>query len=257
MNDDTKYKKILKQHYQSLTALGIPTAILDNYKKWLFFLQEGWDAEMGWHYGKEMTEIQHIQFYRFTQEHHLETCLAREIESKYNLQDKQRFEIRVVKNNLKQIAFDFFVNGKQLSKKIGIDRFDMMYCDVDLDIIEVDKTKFPNYDRQQINKSAVAQFLGNSKPKNQFGTNRIVLYRDHSGSDYCGVISFCLEQEDDVVIWKNITYEDDDFETGKAIENKVIKPIKALKFNAKEYHLEFENYLQRVKDVSIKLNKNG
>ncbi len=257
MQKDNTHRKILKQQYQTLIVLGIPTAIIDDYKKWLFFLQEGWDVEMSWHYAKKMTEIQQIQFYRFAQAHHLESSLANEIELKYNLKDKQRFEIRMVKSNNQQTAFDFFINGEQLSKKLGVNRFDMMYCDVDLDVFSTDKTKFPNYNRQQINTNAVSQFLGNSKPKNQFGTNRIILYRDHSGSDYCGVISFCLEQEDDVVIWKNITYEDDDFETGKAIENKVIKPIKELKFNAKEYHLEFENYLQRIKDISIKLNKNG
>ncbi|WP_378181161.1 hypothetical protein [Aquimarina sp. SS2-1] len=106
--------------------------------------------------------------------------------------------------NAHKTAFDIFVNQQQLSKKLGIDRFDMAYCDVDLDTFEVDTTKFPDYNRKQINTNAVSRFLGNSNPTNQFGTDRIVLYRCHCGSDYCGVISFRLEKQGDVILWKDI-----------------------------------------------------
>ncbi|GAB1858342.1 hypothetical protein MHTCC0001_31790 [Flavobacteriaceae bacterium MHTCC 0001] len=85
MNSNKEHKKFLKKHYQTLIALGIPSRILDNPKKWLFFLQEGWDSEIGWHYAKEMMELQQIQLYHFVKEHHLQSCLANEIQKRYNL----------------------------------------------------------------------------------------------------------------------------------------------------------------------------
>ncbi|MFD2562888.1 hypothetical protein [Aquimarina rubra] len=158
---------------------------------------------------------------------------------------KNHFEIREIKKDDKRINFDFFIDGKALSKSLNISRFDLAYCDFDLDIIEIDIAKFPKYDRTKVNKNAVAQFLGNNEPCNQFDTNRMVLYRCHCGSDYCGVISFNLVKQDDVIVWKEITYEDDDFEYGKEIENSGIKPITELKFARREYELEFENYLKK------------
>jgi len=158
---------------------------------------------------------------------------------------KNHLEIREVKKEYKKISFDFFINGKALSESLNISRFDAAYCDFDLDTIEVDKSKFPNYDRTKVNKNAVSQFLGNNQPCNQFETNRIVLYRCHCGCDYCGVISFNLDKQDDLIIWKEITYENDDFEYEKEIKNRGIKPITQLKFARREYELEFQNYLEK------------
>ncbi|WP_298544984.1 hypothetical protein [uncultured Aquimarina sp.] len=158
---------------------------------------------------------------------------------------KNHFEIREVKKEDKKISFDFFIDGKALTEWLHIGRFDLAYSDFDLDILEVDTSKFPNYDRTKINKNTVAQFLGNKQPSNQFATNRIVLYRCHCGSDYCGVISFILDKQDDLITWKEITYENDDFEYDKEIENRGIQPIKELRFSRREYELEFENYLEK------------
>ncbi|MDH7447597.1 hypothetical protein [Aquimarina sp. 2201CG14-23] len=158
---------------------------------------------------------------------------------------KNNFEIRAVKKEDKKISFDFFIDGKALTEWLNISRFDVAYSDFDLDILEVDTSKFPDYDRTKINKNAVAQFLGNKQPSNQFATNRIILYRCHCGSDYCGVISFILDKQDDLIVWKEITYENDDFEYEKEMENRGIQPIKELKFARKEYELEFESYLKK------------
>lgn len=171
---------------------------------------------------------------------------------------KNHFEIREIKKEEKRTSFDFFIDGKALSEWLNIKRFDLAFCDFDLDLVEVDKSKFPDYNRTKINKSAVSKFLGNNQPFNQFGTNRIVVYRCHCGSDYCGTISFLLERQNDLIIWQKITYENDDFEYEERAEykndvfnykaevaNRGIKPIKELKFDRREYELEFKNYLEK------------
>ncbi len=171
---------------------------------------------------------------------------------------KNHFEIRKVKIEEKRTDFDFFIDGKALSKLLNIDRFDLAFCDFDLDSFEVDKSKFPNYDRTKINQRAISRFLGNAQPPfNQFETNRIVLYRCHCGVDYCGIISFLLDKEEDLIIWKEITYENegfiyienksyenDDFNYKEEIESKGIKPIKEFRFDKNQYELEFEKYLK-------------
>jgi len=164
---------------------------------------------------------------------------------KYNLKDKQKLEIKIIEKASDKIYFDFFINQKQLSKLLGIDRLDMAYYSFDLDYYEVDKERFPNYDRKKVVKNAVSCFLGNNKPMNQFGTNRIVLYRCHCGCDYCGVISFVLHVENDVIIWKDITYEDDDFEFEEELKRRDINSIKELKFDKREYLLEFETHKKK------------
>ncbi|MEN7547355.1 hypothetical protein AAG747_05525 [Rapidithrix thailandica] len=170
---------------------------------------------------------------------------------------KNHFEIREVKKEDKRTSFDFFVDGKALSEWLNINRFDLAFCDFDLDLVEVDKSKFPNYNRTKINKKAASRFLGNDQPPfNQFETNRIVLYRCHCGVDYCGIISFLLEKQDDLIIWKEITYENEDFiyvenksyendgfNCKEEIESKGLKPIKELRFDRSKYELEFKNYL--------------
>ncbi|WP_378184824.1 hypothetical protein ACE939_08470 [Aquimarina sp. W85] len=166
------------------------------------------------------------------------------------------FEIREVRKKEKRIDFDFFIDGKPLSNLLNINRFGLGYCDFDLDRFEVDKEMFPLYDRKKINTNSVLQFLGKIKPSNQFQTNRIVIYRCHCGCDYCGIISFRIEKENDFIIWKDITYENDDFLykkgklyknddfKNKECENEEIEPIIELKFDKKEYELEFEKYLK-------------
>lgn len=157
---------------------------------------------------------------------------------------KNHLEIRALKTDEKSINFDFFIDRKPLSECLHIDRFDLAYCDFDLDIHQVDKDKLPNYNRKKINKDAVSCFLGHTKPMNQFGTDRIVIYRCHCGSDYCGVVSFTLRIEDELIIWENISYENElEYEEGQI--NLGIEPIKKLKFDRVMYELEFKEYLKK------------
>jgi len=246
MEYEKKHKKLLKAHYITLTALGIPSEILDNLKNWIFFLQEGWNGTMHWHYKEELSQPQIIKLYWFIKNNDIESELAKDIETTLNLKDKTQFQIKEIRGN----TFDFYINQKQLSRMINIDRFDMMYSDFDLDIIE------KNEARNKINNNAIDTYLGNKKPMNQFGTDRQVLYRCHCGSDYCGCITTELIVTEHTITWKNIGFEDDD---GFTLENneRDIKSIRELKFNRIEYEHEFENYLQRIKDASIEINKNG
>ncbi len=156
---------------------------------------------------------------------------------------KNQLKIKQVKTKENVIWFDFFVDGKQLSQLLNIDRFDMMYSSFDLDIFYVDKIKFPYHNTKEIIDTKVSVFLGYKEPENQFGTNRIPLYRCHCGSDYCGVISFLLEKKEDVIIWKDIRYEDDSFEDVLDIEDRKINTIKMLKFDSIAYQAQFVEYL--------------
>lgn len=159
---------------------------------------------------------------------------------------ENQFQIRELKKEDKWIHLDFFIDDKPLSMLLNIDRFDLTYHDFDLDIIETVNEKFPDYDRRKNNRNASSWFLGNDEPMNQFGSNRIVLYRCHCGCDYCGVISFVLEKGNDHIIWKDITYENDDFEDEKDVLKRTgLKPISELKFDRKKYELEFEKYLEK------------
>lgn len=151
-----------------------------------------------------------------------------------------KFEIKLIKKHKAQHFFDFYIDDKPLSKKLKIDRFDLAYSNFDLDTLVIDKDKFPHYNRSIINKTAVSNFLGETKPMNQFRTNRIVIYRCHCGSDFCGVISFELLVKKNCVIWKNISYESDYLNNSS--EN--IETLHQLVFNRNEYELAFKNYLK-------------
>lgn len=45
-------------------------------------------------------------------------------------------------------------------------------------------------------------------------------------------------------MWKDITYENDLFYNKEEIKDKGIEPITELKFDRREYELEFKNYLE-------------
>ncbi len=66
----------------------------------------------------------------------------------------------------------------------------------------------------ELNNEAKSQelsaFLGKEKPNNQFGTDRLVLYRCHCGSDYCGVISCEVKKNDHEISWLDIRFEEND-----------------------------------------------
>lgn len=229
-------KEFVKKNYDFLVKLNIPTFILEDVRKWIFFLQEGWEAEYQWDYAKEMSNI---QLYRLVKNNKIESCLLEEIEARYHLKNKQILELKVVEENQESIRFNFFVNQIPLSQSLGIERFELAYCDFDFDIL-----KATNHNRKVINKNSVARFLGDIEPENQFGTNRVVLYRCHCGCDYCGVVSFELEVQDNTVVWKDIRYETDDFDYELGLDKGGVKPIAALRFNKIEYTDEFKKYLR-------------
>ena len=90
----------------------------------------------------------------------------------------RKFEIKPIKINDKNVCYNFFVDGIGLDKILGVDRLsDMRFSNFDFDVFEVEKTKFPQYNRLEIIKRAIDIYTGIEKPFNQFGTDRVVLYR--------------------------------------------------------------------------------
>lgn len=152
-----------------------------------------------------------------------------------------QLEIRVIESTDKVVKFDFFIDNLELDKMLNIDRLsDMRFCDFDLDIFKVDDQKFPNYNRLDSVKSTVDVFLGNTKPTNQFLTDRIVLYRCHCGCDYCGVISFKIDFDQTYIYWSEIRFElDDESQTDE------VKSIERLWFDKIQYVEEFKNFRNR------------
>ncbi|SEW32376.1 hypothetical protein [Chitinophaga arvensicola] len=121
-----------------------------------------------------------------------------------------RLDIRVIATDEKSTKFDFFVDEEQLDSRFGINRLtNIAFTDFDLDLFEVDAVRFPGYNRLEIVKRAINIFLGKEPASNQLETGRVVLYRCHCGSDYCGVISFQLKIEEDYIYWIDIRHEID------------------------------------------------
>ncbi|MGL4668623.1 MAG: hypothetical protein ACRCWR_11940 [Saezia sp.] len=165
-----------------------------------------------------------------------------------------KLEIRVNVGHEDRIGYDFFVNGQYLPYILGIGEREENWCysGFDLDFIEVDKIRFPHYNRIQVIQNAVGAFCGTQSPSNQFGTDRVVLYRCHCGCDYCGVISFMLHRNDTLVYWRDIRYEDDKDDCNTSVEDSGVQPIAELVFNRQEYEKIFEDYL----DELIRLKQN-
>lgn len=245
MSYDSQNRVFIKKHYQALAELNIPTFILDDLKKWIFFLQEGWEPENNWSYSDNMSDHQQIQLYWLLDTNNIESCLSNNIKMKFELKDKSQFQIQKIKSEVNRTHFDFFINGKSLSVLLNIHRFDLRYCDFDLDIIDAENTENTTYNRKQINKQAVSSFLGKRNPINQLGTDRVVLYRCHCGSDYCGVISFSLQIDNDTVYWNDIRLEtEDDEDYLLLMQEQKITPIKELQFDIREYEAQFDEYMK-------------
>lgn len=149
-----------------------------------------------------------------------------------------KFNINIIQKTDSSIRFDFFIDGVQLSKYLGFDRLsDLAFSSFDLDNIVVDREKFPNYNRKNIIDNKIDEFTGLKVPFNQFGTERIVLYRCHCGCDYCGVISCELSMNGDFVYWKDVRYETEDDD-----EQEYTKRIEILKFEKENYFQIFKEY---------------
>lgn len=153
-----------------------------------------------------------------------------------------QLEIKIIEQTTDHLKFDFFIDGVQLDKTLGINRLtDLRFCEFDLDIFNSDKLKLADYDRKTVIRNKINEFIGVEKPVNQFQTERIVLYRCHCGCDYCGIISFELELNNHYVFWKNIRFELDE-ET----EIKDVKFIDQLQFNKKQYLEELDRFISQI-----------
>jgi len=125
-------------------------------------------------------------------------------------------------------VMDFFIDATPLSELLGINRGDMAYIDDDFTTPKI---------RTSIIQHAIGQYIGLGRAYNQFNSSRLVLYRCHCGSDYCGVVSFGLAIDDRRVIWKDIAFESD-FPTHQ------FEPysIGSLEFEKAQYLNEFEAF---------------
>lgn len=129
---------------------------------------------------------------------------------------------------------EIFVDGQALSGMIGVER--------DLAFINCDFTS----DDPNVIRSAIAQYTGQAAPCNQFGSPRIVLYRCHCGSDYCGVISFSLVEKGGLILWRNLSYKTETgiIDTGVVEQAYDIRFIEEMAFNKVQYLAEFKRYRQ-------------
>jgi hypothetical protein len=86
------------------------------------------------------------------------------------------------------------------------------------------------------------ELLGRRPASNQYGSGRLVLYRCHCGCDYCGVVSCWLEREGELVIWRDVRFEDD-------AEDAPIAPviIERLTFPAADYEAAIERYVEALR----------
>ncbi|WP_232799159.1 hypothetical protein [Proteus vulgaris] len=150
-------------------------------------------------------------------------------------------------NDTQRADFNFYIDGKALDEWLGFDKqTDLRFSDFDLDLVVVDKVRFPNYDRHKIIRSKIEQFLGIKPIYTQLDNNRLVLYRCHCGCDYCSVISCELDITKDHVKWNNIAYEDGlDREDALELDEHGIIPIKQLIFNREQYQDVFNEYLKQ------------
>lgn len=149
-----------------------------------------------------------------------------------------KLDINVLREQRGIINFDFFIDSQQLSPLLGFNRLETMeFADFDLDYFKMDEKISPDYKREDIIKIYLKRYLGIEIPRNQFGTERLVLYRCHCGCDYCGIISCNIVFEEKFVLWKDIRYEN-----RPAQEHEDINPIDLLRFHRKEYFDAFNQY---------------
>lgn len=133
---------------------------------------------------------------------------------------------------------EFFIDERPLCQWLGIER-NLWHYRTDFD------ERMPEPMRMQ----ARARFLGQLQTGNQFGSDRLVLYACHCGSDYCGVISCRLEVGDDQVIWQDVTFEDDDgpVPAHNVADSQIptLTPVARLIFDRAQYEQELERHSAR------------
>lgn len=133
-------------------------------------------------------------------------------------------------------VFEFLIDDRPLSGLLGINR-DLGFFATELDA------------PPPLRGHGLALLLGLAEPGNQFGSGRLVLYRCHCGSDYCGVISCRLRVEDDHVIWQDVTFEDDDGPASghNAASSSVprLTHVPRLLFERRQYEQALERHFAR------------
>ncbi|MFT0213629.1 hypothetical protein VQ643_13640 [Pseudomonas sp. F1_0610] len=155
--------------------------------------------------------------------------------------------IRCIERTPERQNFMLFIDEQSLDSLLNIDHCeDMRFSNFDLDIFPVDKQRFPDYNHKAVIINTIAQFLGQAPIFTQFGSNRLVIYRCHCGSDYCGVISCDLLITQDSITWANIRYEDgSDSDDAADLDEIDVTPIPQLVFAKTQYEQAFANYFQQ------------
>ncbi|MCU0492988.1 MAG: hypothetical protein MUD01_15465 [Chloroflexaceae bacterium] len=92
---------------------------------------------------------------------------------------------------------DFLIDGEPLGQRLGLWAGRPWFG----------RTRFEG-SNEQID-YFVQELLGLQPPQNQFGTNRLVLFGCHCGSDYCGIVSCRVVRDGSSISWQDIRYEDD------------------------------------------------
>jgi hypothetical protein len=139
------------------------------------------------------------------------------------------FPYTIPEKNVEGITLDaeFFVDGESLSKRFGIAKARPWFG----------RTGF--LDSEENIQHFLKALLGKTEPSNQFGTKRLVLYRCHCGSDYCGVISCEVVKEETLIHWLDIREESDDNDS----ETMTGVYLEKLSFDLKQYREAVTEYL--------------
>ena len=94
---------------------------------------------------------------------------------------------------------EFMIDGRALSDLLGIAR-DLGNSECDLDPL------FQSH-QPQISQQAVLALQARAPARNGLGSQRVVLYRCHCGSDDCGVISAQIQDSGDCIEWRDVGLE--------------------------------------------------
>lgn len=125
---------------------------------------------------------------------------------------------------------EFFIDERPLCEWLGIGR-DLWHYGTELDAGAL-------YER------GLARMLGREPAENQLGSGRLVLYRCHCGSDYCGVISCRLSVEDERVLWQDVSFEDSDGVRGTGNEDlPSLTPVARFVFDRAQYESELTRHV--------------
>jgi hypothetical protein len=149
----------------------------------------------------------------------LSSLTIRQLEFPYSIPEK----------NVAGVTHDaeFFVDGASLAERFGIAKARPW----------LGRTGFLG--SEESIQYFVRELLGEVEPSNQFSTKRLVLYRCHCGSDYCGVISCEILKEENLIHWLDIREESDEGDAEIVTSVRLEK----LSFDLKQYQEAITSYL--------------